>query len=197
MKAALPIIRCFVLPEEVLRTRNERDIPLMHVEDHDPLDRLQEAARGHRNTRTWPRVRAIILAKQGDTAAQIARAPGASRRAVQAWVAAYNRGGLEALPDRPHPGRAPTLPRDREARFLERIDAPPRREDGVCALRGADIRRILEREFGARYSLDGVSKLLDRLDYSSLMPRPQHEDAAPELQAIFREVVVDPIQAIA
>lgn len=26
MKAALPIIRCFVLPEEVLRTRNERDI---------------------------------------------------------------------------------------------------------------------------------------------------------------------------
>jgi hypothetical protein len=82
MKAALPIIRCFVLPEEVLRTRNERDIPLMHVEDHDPLDRLQEAARGHRNTRTWPRVQAVILAKQGDPAPQFARAPGVSRRAA-------------------------------------------------------------------------------------------------------------------
>jgi hypothetical protein len=37
---------------------------------------------------------------------------------------------------------------------------------------------------------------LHRLDYSSLMPRPQHEGADPELQAIFQEVVLDQIQAI-
>ena len=128
----------------------------MHIEDHDPLDRLHEAAKEHRNTRTWPRVQAILLAKQGDTAPQIARALGVSRRAVQAWVAAYNRGGLAALPDRPHPGRAPILPRDQEARFRERIEAPPRPEDGACELRGADIRRILEQEFAARYTLGGV-----------------------------------------
>src|SRR4029077_21004237 len=135
----------------------------------------------------WPRVQALALAKQGDTAPDIARALGVSRRAVQTWVAAYNRGGLKALPDRTHPGRAPILPRAEEGRFLERIDAPPRPEDGVCTLRGTDIRRILEREFDARYSLDGVSKLLDRLTYRSLMPRPQHEDTDPELQAIFQE----------
>src|SRR4051795_4730112 len=197
MKAALAIIRCFVLPEEALRTRNERDIPLMHVEDHDPLDRLQEAARGHRNTRTWPRVQAVLLAKQGDPAPQIARALGVSRRAVQAWVAAYNRAGLEALPDRPHPGRRPILPRDQEARFRERIEAPPRPEDAVCELRGADIRRILEQEFAARYTLDGVYKLLHRLGYSDLMPRPCHPEADPEAQAFFKEVVVEHIAAIA
>ena len=169
----------------------------MHIEDHDPLDRLQEAARGHRNTRTWPRVQTIILAKQGDSAAQIARALGVSRRAVQAWAAAYNRGGLEALPDRPHPGRSPLLPRDQEARFLERIDAPPRPEDGVCELRGADIRRILEQEFAARYTTDGVYKLLHRLGYSDLMPRPCHPEAAPQAQAFFKEVVVEHTAAIA
>src|SRR4051795_2799601 len=197
MKAALAIIRCFVLPEEALRTRNERDIPLMHVEDHDPLDRLQEAARGHRNTRTWPRVQAVLLAKQGDPAPQIARALGVSRRAVQAWAAAYNRGGLAALPDRPHPGRAPTLPRDQEARFRERIEAPPRPEDGACELRGADIRRILEQEFAARYTLDGVDKLLHRLGYSDLMPRPQHPENDLEAQEFFKEIVVEQIAAIA
>jgi transposase len=169
----------------------------MRIENHDPLDRLREAARDYRNTRTGPRVQAIILAKEGDTAPQIARALGFSRRAVQAWVAAYNQGGLDALPDRPHPGRAPILPRADEGRFLERIDAPPRPEDGVCTLRGIDIRRILEREFAASYSLDGVYKLLHRLDYCSLMPRPQHEEADEELQAIFKEVVLDQIQAIA
>src|SRR4051794_36262080 len=169
----------------------------MHVEDHDPLDRLQEAARGHRNTRTWPRVQAVILAKQGDPAPQIARALGVSRRAVQTWVAIYNRAGLEALPDRPHPGRRPILPRDQEARFLERIDAPPRPEDGVCELRGADIRRILEQEFAARYTLDGVYKLLHRLGYSDLMPRPQHPESDLEAQEFFKEIVVEQIAAIA
>ena len=111
----------------------------MYVADRDSLERLQEAAGQGRKTRTWPRVQAVVLAKQGDTAPEIARALGVSRRAVQAWVAAYNRGGLEALPDRPHPGRPPILPRSEEGRFLERIDAPPRPEDGACALRGADI----------------------------------------------------------
>jgi transposase len=169
----------------------------MNIEDHDPLDRLQEAARRHRSTRTWPRVQAIILAKQGDTAPQIARALGVSRRAVQAWVAAYNRGGLAALPDRPHPGRAPILPRDQEGRFRERIDAPPRPEDGVCELRGADIRRILGQEFAARYTLGGVYKLLHRLGYGDLMPRPRHPEAHPEAQEFFKEIVVEQIAAIA
>src|SRR3954466_4498529 len=197
MKSAHPAIRWIVVAEEALRTRIGRDLPQMHIEDRDPLDRLQEAARGYRNTRTWPRVQAVLLAKQGDSAAQIARALGVSRRAVQAWVAAYNRAGLGALPDRPHPGRAPILPRDQEARFLERIDAPPRPEDGVCELRGADIRRILEQEFAARYTLDGVYKLLHRLGYSDLMPRPCHPEADPEAQAFFKEVVVEHIAAIA
>jgi transposase len=169
----------------------------MHVEDHGPLDLLQEAARRYRNTRTWPRVQAVILARQGDTAPQIARALGVSRRAIQSWVAAYNRGGLEALPDRPHPGRAPILSRDQEVRLLERIDAPPRPEDGVCELRGADIRRILEQEFEARYSQSGVYKLLHRLDYNDLMPRPQHPDSSPEAQEFFKEIVGEHIAAIA
>jgi transposase len=169
----------------------------MHIEDHDPLDRLQEAARRSRKTRTGPRVQAIILAKQGDTAPQIARALGFSRRAVQAWVAAYNRGGLDALPDRPHPGRAPITPHGQEARFLERVDAPPHPGDGVCELRGADIRRILDEEFGARYSISGVYKLLHRLGYSDLIPRPQHPDASPEAQEFFKEIVNEQIDAIA
>jgi transposase len=169
----------------------------MHIEDHDPLDRLQEASRRYRNTRTRPRVQAVILAKQGDTAPQIARALGFSRRAVQAWIAAYNRGGLEALPDRPHSGRTPTLPRDQEAAFLQRIEAPPRAEDGAWEWRGADIRRLLEQQFGARYTLGGVYRLLHRLGYSDLMPRPQHPDSSPEAQEFFKEVVVEHIAAIA
>jgi transposase len=169
----------------------------MHVDDRDSLEHLQAMAKQCRHTRTWPRLQAVILAKQGDTATEIARALGVSRRAVQGWVAAYNRGGLEALPDRGHPGRTPILPHDQEVSFLERIDTPPRPEDGVCELRGTDIRRILEQEFDAPYSLSGVYKLLHRLDYNDLMPRPQHPDSHPEAQEFFKEVVVEHVAAIA
>src|SRR5512143_4311342 len=190
MRPALLIRRRFVLPEEDSRIRLDRDMLLMHVEDRDSLERWHEAAKPCRKTRVWTRVHAVVLTKQGDTAPDLARALGVSRRVVQTWVAAYNRGGLETLPDRPHPGRAPILSRTEEGRFLERIDTPPRPEDGVCTLRGADIRRILEQEFDARYSLDGVSKLLHRLEYSSLMPRPQHPEAVLEAQEFFKEIVV-------
>src|SRR4051794_15303931 len=197
MKFALPPSLPFVSHEEDSPTRFDTDSPPMDVAARDSMDRLQEHAKGCRNTRTWPRIQAVILAKQGDTTPQIARALGVSRRAVQAWVAAYNREGLPALPDRPHPGRAPTLPRQEEGRSLERLDGPPGPEDGVCELRGHDIRRILEHEFAARYTLSGVYKLLHRLGYNDLMPRPQHPETHPEAQEFFKEIVVEQIAAIA
>jgi len=46
-------------------------------------------------------------------------------------------------------------------------------------------------------SLQAVYDLLHRFGYSSLMPRPQHEDANPEVQAFFKEIVGEQIDAIA
>ena len=62
---------------------------------------------------------------------------------------------------------------------------------------GCDSVRILEQAFAAPYTLDGVSKLLHRLGYSDLMPRPQHPESCPEAQEFFKEVVVEHIAAIA
>jgi transposase len=45
--------------------------------------------------------------------------------------------------------------------------------------------------------LQTVSDLLARFGSSGLLPRPQHEDANPEVQAFFKEIVVEPIDAIA
>src|SRR5262249_13551800 len=147
--------------------------------------------------RLWRRVQAIVLAKQGRPAQDIASALGCSLRAVKNWVAQYNRGGLEALHERSRSGRPPLLDPQEYPRLKQRLERPPRPEDGVCALRGTDIRRILEQEFGVLMSLQAVYDLLGRLGYSSLMPRPQHEDAIPEVQEFFKEIVGEQIDAIA
>ncbi len=148
----------------------------MHVVAHHSVDALLSMARLKRSARIRDRLRAVALAMEGRTAPEIAGAVGLSRRTVQAWVRRYNEEGIEGLHDRPLPGQPTKLKRADEVHFTARIDAGPTESDGVCTLRGQDIRRILEGEFGAKYSLNGVYDLLHRLGYSRLRPRPRHRD---------------------
>lgn len=168
----------------------------MLVADHHCLAQLQILADAIPQKRSWKRVQAVILAKQGWAAPHIARGLGCSLRAVKNWVARYNQGGIEALRERPRPGRPRSLDAEHYPRLKQRLDAPPRPEDGVCTLHAADVRRIIEREFGVTMGRQAVYDLLHRLGYSDLMPRPHHEEAIPEVQEFFKEVVVEPIQAI-
>ena len=169
----------------------------MLVADHHSLDQLLVLADAIPQKRSWKRLQAVILAKQGWTAAHIANSLSGSIRSVKNWVAQYNRGGLEALRERPRSGRPRRLAPEHYPRLRQRLDAPPTPEDGVCALRGADVGRILEREFGALMGRQAVYDLLHRLGYSDLMPRPHHEKANPEVQEFFKEIVVEQIDAIA
>jgi transposase len=169
----------------------------MFVADHHTPEQLHHFAQAIPQKRLWRRVQAVALAKQGRTARDIADALGCSLKAVKNWVAQYNRGGIEALHERPRGGRPPRLDPDEHPRLKLRLLAPPRPEDGVCTFRGLDVRRILEQEFGALMSLQAVYDLLHRLGYSDLLPRPHHEDANPEVQGFFKEIVVDQIDAIA
>jgi transposase len=167
------------------------------VAEHHTLVQLQALAEAIPQKRSWRRVQAVLLAKQGWTANRIALAMSCSLRTAKNWVARYNRGGIEALREQPRPGRPRSLATEHYPRLRQRLDAPPRPEDGVCALRAADVRRILEREFGVMMGRQAVYDLLHRLGYSDLMPRPHHEDANPEVQAFFKEIVVEQIDAIA
>src|SRR5436305_7785679 len=169
----------------------------MFVQDHHSLEELQQLTKALTQKRIWLRYQAVVLAKQGRSAPEIAHALGCSRRAAQSWVAKYNRGGVQALHERPHTGRPPRLAGPELRRFRERLEAGPTPEDGVCTLRGRDLRRILEQEFGVTLGRQAMYDLLHRFDYSSLMPRPQHEDANPEVQEFFKEIVVEQIDAIA
>ena len=169
----------------------------MFVADYHSLQQLQDLARAIPQKRLWRRVQAVVLAKQGRTAEDLARALGCSLRAVKNWVAQYNRGDIAALHERPRSGRPPRMDPQEYPRLKQRLGAPPRPEDGVCTLRGLDVQRILAEEFGAAMCLQAAYDLLHRIDYSSLMPRPQHEEANPEVQEFFKEIVVEQIDAIA
>jgi transposase len=169
----------------------------MFVADHQTLEQLHDLVQAIPQKRLWRRVQTVVLATQGWTAQDIADALGCSLKAVKNWVGQYNRGGIQALHERPRRGRPLRLDPQEYPRLKQRLEDPPRPEDGVCTFRGRDVQRILEQEFGVLMSLQAVYDLLARFGYSSLMPRPQHEDANPEVQEFFKEIVVEQIDAIA
>lgn len=128
------------------------------------------------------RYRSVELAVAGHATRDVQRMLGRSRGFVQRWCYTYRDHGLDAVQAKSPPGRPPTLPVERHAAFKQRVLDGPRDADGVCTLRGRDIQRILEEEFGVSYALQGVYDLLHRLNLSVLVPRPQHRKSDPEAQ---------------
>lgn len=161
----------------------------MHVTERQAGDVVELARLAKREPRASQRdrYRAVLMAIEGQGAPAIARTLARSRRHVQEWVYAYRDGGIEQLQPKPRPGRPTKLPREREAQFKARLDAGPLASDGVCTLRGKDVVRILESEFGVAYTLDGAYDLLHRLGYSCLSPRPVHEKNDPVAVRHFKD----------
>ena len=139
----------------------------MHITDHHDLDKLRALYKRQRDGRTRTRLQAVILARQGESAAAIAKILGYSPRSIQGWVRRYNAHGIEGMADRPRSGRTPKLPRREEAKLRKKIETGLATESGK-KLRGRDIQQILKVQFGVDYSLDGVYKLLHRLGYNDL-----------------------------
>ena len=155
---------------------------------HQPedLERLRRQVAVERHALQRDRYRAVLLvAEDGLVGDEVARRLGRSPRFVDEWAGRYRRGGLDALVPRKPPGAAPKLSRDQEEKLKARLDAGPLPTDGVCALRGKDVVRILEAEFGVTHTIGSVYSVLHRIGYSCLAPRPRHEKNDPAAAEAF------------
>lgn len=159
------------------------DVTLRHPDDRA---RLTELLRRERNATQRDRYRAIALSLDGERTRDIEIKLGRSKAFVQRWVYRYRDHGLEEIRPGKAPGARCKLTPDRVERFRRRVIDGPTEADGVCTLRGLDFQRILREEFGVEYSLNGVYRLLHRLGFSSLAPRPRHRKTDPGAQEQFR-----------
>ena len=148
---------------------------------------LQAALRRETKTRGQLRLRALLAVVQGEHVPRVARLLGVAERAVRNWVNGYNRHGLSGVRDR-RGGRRCRLSRAQLERVRVRLLAEPTAEDGVCSLRGGDVRRILQAEFGAAYARSSVYYFLHHtLGFSYLKPRPLHTKTDLPAQAAFKK----------
>ena len=160
-------------------------ISLRHPED---LDELKRRIGRERNAKQRDRYRAVRWALEGKSSYWIADTLDRGRASVQRWAYAYRDGGIDAIVIRPQPGRPTKLGRDQEDAFTQRLDTGLTDADqGVCTLRGKEVVRILDQEFGVPYSLQGAYDLLHRLGYACLKPRPRHRKNDPHAMAAWKQ----------
>ena len=156
----------------------------MQIEERIPDDcgALNRRIRGELNAEQRDRYRAALLAIEGHATLAIMTTLARSRGFVQRWAYAYRDGGIEAIAQQPRGGSKPKLDMARQAAFIARFKAGPIPEtDGaLCTLRGRDAVRILAREYGVAYSLNGAYQLLHRNGLSCLKPRPRHRKNDPQ-----------------
>jgi transposase len=124
--------------------------------------------------REWRRLQAVELTAQGWPPHTIAAALGVTPAAVSQWLAAWRRGGLEAMRAHPSPGR-PTRLAPEQRRLI-----PDLLSHGAEAygFRGAvwtcaRIARVIEWEFGVRYHPGHVSRLMQQLQWTPQIPMTQ------------------------
>lgn len=147
------------------------------------IDELQRRIRNTTNAKQRDRYRAVLLAIRGLTTPQIMDKLDRSRGFVQRWTYIYRDHSIEAIYEQPRSGAPPKLRREDEQMFRDRINNGPIETDGVCTLRGKNVQRILEEEFGVKYTLDGAYAVLHRLGFSRLRPRPKHRKNDPQKMA--------------
>ena len=158
----------------------------MSVVEHHTAEELQALFRQERVARRAKRFWIVWQARLGQTAPEIAKGIGLSRRAVQEWVRRYNREGLAGLEMRLGQGREPILSESERQLVAERVAAGPQDGD-VCSLRGVDFQKFIETQFGKLMSLTTVYRVLHELGYEWLVPRPKHRKNAPEAIAAFKK----------
>ena len=134
------------------------------------------------------RLRAVAMVLEGFRRDDTARVQGVERATLAGWVRRYNAGGPQGLVSRPKGGSACRLDEGQLAAVKGWVeDGPDLERDGVTRWRVADIAARIEREFGVRYTVEGVRRLLRRLGFRHVSARPLHPKADTEQQAALRE----------
>lgn len=121
------------------------------------------------------------LLPEGSDVGEVAEIVGASLSSVKGWRRAVEKGGLEALIAKPHPGRKPRLNAKQKQQLLKILLAGPLKagyhNDLWTCRRMAEV---IAKNFGVLYHPDHVWKILHSLGWTCQKPeqRARERDEA-------------------
>ena len=116
------------------------------------------------------------------------KAQNMDRQILRDWVHRYNEFGPEGLNNRPKSGRKVFLDESQLKVISDWLEKGPDPEtDGLVRWRVQDVKNKIQTNFGVKYSMEGTRRLMRRLGFRHVSPRPIHPKAKPKDQEKFRE----------
>jgi len=118
---------------------------------------------------------------QGFSAAEVAEMVGVSERTVRHWRQQAREGGEQALTAKPHPARATKL-NDQQRAELVQIMLRGARAAGFThdTWTCARVAEVIEREFGIKYDLGHLSRILRSLNFTPQLPQRVAKERDPK-----------------
>ena len=115
----------------------------------------------------------VKLEKDGKNQQQIAHLIGCSQAAVSKWISKHKAGRtLETLP---RSGRPTRLNKARLDKLRMKLIAEVKKSNKeYCSLNTKQLGNIIKNEIGREYSLRHVERIMHRLGFSLITPRPKH-----------------------
>ena len=154
--------------------------------DHTP-EELEKLGRDCKNQKHGRRLRAVAMILRGNRRKNVARAQGIDVQTLRDWVIRYNENGVDGLRDRPRGGSTCRLSPDQQSELVVIVEAQPDpQKNPLSRWRLKDLQTLILEKFGLSYSLEGVRRLLGRLGFRHISPRPIHPKENPEAQDVFR-----------
>lgn len=134
---------------------------------------------------------AIALVLDGWSRQDAAAACAMDRQTLRDWVHRYNAAGAEGLHDQPRRnGPPPRLSPEQQATVAEWVEQGPEFErDGVVRWRCVDLQQRIKQEFAIELHESTVGKMLRRLHFTRLQPRPYHPKKDAAAQAAFKKTL--------
>lgn len=118
------------------------------------------------------------LLLNGSEVDEVAEVVGASEVSVRRWRRAVEKGGLEALKAKPHPGRKPRLSAKQKHRLIEILLAGPRKAGYPTELWTCRrVAEVIAKKFHVTYHPDHVGKLLHHLGWTCQKPEQRAREA--------------------
>ena len=155
--------------------------------DHTP-GHLRELARKHRFRDCRHRLRAIALVMEdGLSRTAVASGAGVGVQTLRDRVVRYNADGLDGLRDAARPGAPPKLESGQAGEVRSWLDGGPDPDaGGPSRWTVADVRKRIAGSFGVGCTLEGARRLVRRLGFRHMSPRPVHPRADPAAREGFR-----------
>lgn len=146
--------------------------------------KLKKLRRLTKDKKVADRLLACIMRKKGRSIKEIAEELGIPYTTMHRWLAKIAKKGLDAIYDKPKPGRPCRLTTRRLRKVYRIVSEDPQKhgfQGGAWTARR--LIPVVKKEFGVEYGERGMQLLLHRIGPTCRLPRPRHPKAATAKEA--------------